>query len=89
MITGSVTLNGIGDNEFAEIIKVKLKFEGVLQFAPNQMQPIALPGQPGQQAKQGYNNAVLTWQNERGLKAAIEILTVIEEHQSRRLQAAA
>lgn len=76
-------MNGIGDHHLAEIIRVKMKHEDALSFNPGQMQPVMamVPHKPGggQQQKQvGYNNAILAWQNLKGLKAVLEILQEID-----------
>jgi hypothetical protein len=72
---GSITLNGIRDSELIVILKVKEKNESNLTFNPQQMQPAVEVVQPNNQQKQvGYNNVILHWQNEDGLKAVLEIL---------------
>jgi hypothetical protein len=83
MITGNMTLNGIGDHNLAEIIKVKIKHEDALIFNPQQMQPnlVMIPARPGvvqQQKQQGYNNVTLAWADLKGLKAVLEILQSID-----------
>jgi hypothetical protein len=83
MITGSITLNGIGDHNLAEIIRVKIKHEDALIFNPQQMQPnmTMIPPRPGvaqQQKQDGYNNAILAWKDLKGLKAVLEILQAID-----------
>jgi hypothetical protein len=72
---GSITLNGIRDSELIVILKVKEKSESNLTFNPQQIQPVMEAVQPNNQQKQvGYNNVIVHWQNEDGLKAVLEML---------------
>ncbi len=71
MITGSVTINGVSDEQLRMVLGVKIKNEDVLTFNPQQMQPT--PKQPSQSI-QFYNNMVLGWRDHKGLKAVEEIL---------------
>jgi hypothetical protein len=71
MITGSVTINGVSDEQLRMVLGVKIKNEDVLTFNPQQLQPA--PKQPGHQTQQ-YNNMMLGWRDTKGLKAVEEIL---------------
>lgn len=71
MITGSVTINGINNEQLRTVLSVKIKNEASLTFNPQQLQPI--PKQHNQ-PEQLYNNMVLTWRDHAGAKAVYEIL---------------
>jgi len=52
MNNGSLTLNGITDAQLDTIIRVKEQHEGVIDFNPQQLQPVGptqpfFPGRPG------------------------------------------
>jgi hypothetical protein len=67
--SGSVTVNGITDNELAEIIEIKAKHApNVFGFNPQQLQPT----NNGQQTI--YNNAVFSWNGEQGLAVVQEVI---------------
>lgn len=72
MYSGSVTLNGITDQDLVRILEVKVKHEKNLHFNPQQMQTQAPPNQP-----QFYNNIVLTWNDENGLEAVHQIIAIL------------
>jgi hypothetical protein len=99
MLTGSIVINGIDDKELRTLLSVKIEHEESLIFSPNQLQPIQQPvyphrpGQPQPQPQparqeQRYNNAVVSWNNEAGLKAVKELLHRLTEHAEKREQAA-
>jgi hypothetical protein len=73
MTNGSITLNGITDQQLIVILEAKVKNERVLAFNPQQMQPVN-QGAPGKPAKQTYNNVSLIWQNEDGARVGIDLL---------------
>jgi hypothetical protein len=78
MKSGQITINGISDNELIKILEVKAKHEGGLIFNPQQMQAnvqLTHPNKPPVQPKDSaYNNVILQFSNENGLKAVREIL---------------
>ena len=88
MLHGSVTINNIDDKQLRTLLTVKIEHEGSLIFNPQQLQPVpqvpVQPYRPGQPTpspvthEQRYNNAVLTWTSENGLKAVIELLVELE-----------
>ncbi|HSY03766.1 MAG TPA: hypothetical protein VK819_16505 [Acidobacteriaceae bacterium] len=97
MLTGTLTINGIDDKELRTLLTVKIEHEESLVFNPNQLQPFThppqqpyRPGQPPQPAarqEQRYNNAVVSWNQEAGLKAVKELLHRLTEHDEKREQA--
>lgn len=98
MLSGSVTINNIDDKQLRTLLTVKIEHEGSLIFNPQQLQPIpmnqAQPNRPGQPVQvvareQRYNNAVLSWNSEEGLKAVIEILVELEGKRHLKLREAA
>jgi hypothetical protein len=87
MLNGSVIINGINDKQLRALLTVKIEHEGSLIFNPSQLQPFQhgvpqqRPGQPPPQPvnqEQLYNNAVLTWNSEAGLKAVLQLLVELE-----------
>ncbi len=86
MLSGSVTINGINDKQLRTLLTVKIEHEGSLIFNPSQLQPCQhgvpqlRPGQPAQPVNQEqlYNNAVLAWNSEAGLKAVLQLLVELE-----------
>jgi hypothetical protein len=75
---GTVVLNGINDKDLVKILEVKIRHERIVQFNPQQMQVVGT-----QQGTQIYNNVVLNWQNEEGLKAVHQVISILlgrEEH---------
>lgn len=89
--TGTITINGIGDQDLREILGIKLKHEKSLNFNPQQLQPVVEQRprpQPQPQATQPqrYDNAVFTWQTDEGLEAVHQVISMLlkkEEHQER------
>jgi hypothetical protein len=77
MTNGNVVLNGISDKELLVILDVKLRYEGKLQFNPQQMKPVDRTTPGGQ--LQNYNNVSLTWSNNSGVQAVKEILHKLTE----------
>jgi len=73
VITGSVVVNGIADQDLIKILEVKVKHEKNLFFNPQQLQPTQVPGQPGQV----YNNVSLGWNGEDGLEAVHKIISIL------------
>lgn len=84
--TGSIVLNGVTDTDLVRILEVKIKHERVVSFNPPQMQPVNT--QQGQTYRQVYNNVILGWTNEEGLKAVHQILSILLEKEERKEQAA-
>lgn len=99
MLSGSVTINNIDDKQLRTLLTVKIEHEGSLIFNPQQLQPLPMnqvqPHRPGQPApapvtrEQRYNNAVLTWTSDDGLKAVIELLVELEGKRHLKLKEAA
>jgi hypothetical protein len=92
MRSGTLTINGISDKDLIKILEIKTKYEGDLQFMPNAIQPInqapQQPHRPGGPTaasaaprEQLYNNAVLNFTTDKGLKAVKEILHHLTEHE--------
>jgi hypothetical protein len=87
-LSGSMTINGIGDVELRGIWGIKIKREKSLVFNPQQLQPVA--DQRNSQARatgamqtQHYNNALFAWQADDGLEAVHQIISMPlkkEEH---------
>jgi hypothetical protein len=66
--SGSITMNGITDQEMVRIWEFKAKNEGAFNFNPQQFQVVSIQGQT-------YNNNVtFHWPGEAGLKVVHEIL---------------
>jgi hypothetical protein len=78
--TGSITINGISDSELIEILKIKEKHESDMMFNPASMKPHNEIIN-GQQKQEGYDNAVLAFNNEDGLKAVLGILKVLNHEE--------
>jgi hypothetical protein len=74
--TGSISINGVNDSELIEILKIKEKHESDMLFNPSQMQPLN-ENMNGVVKQTAYNNVVLTFHNEDGLKAVLGILKVL------------
>lgn len=79
--TGSFTVNGITDVELVKILEIKIKHEGTFGFNPQQLQPTAIPGRPTETI---YNNALFTWNNQKGLEAVHEVLSYLLKKEERR-----
>jgi len=87
MLTGTLSINRIDDSQLVKLLKVKIEHEGSLVFNPNQLQiapPSQQPQRPGMpplppQKEQLYNNAVIQWHNEAGLKAVKQLLHELTE----------
>lgn len=73
MITGSVIINGVNDKDLVKILDVKIKHETTLMFNPQQMQVLTQGNPP----RQFYNNVNLNWQNEDGLEAVHQIISIL------------
>ncbi len=84
MFTGTVVLNGLSDKDLVRILEVKIKHERVVQFNPQQLQVVGT-NQPGQQL---YNNVVLNWQNEDGMEAVHQIISILLKKEERAEKAA-
>jgi hypothetical protein len=74
---GTVTFNGVYDQQLETIIRVKERHESSIKFNPQQMQSISAypphtppPGSTGD----GYNNVVINWDGDDGLAAISEML---------------
>jgi hypothetical protein len=70
--TGTITLNGVTDRELIQILESKMRNEGKFNFSPSALQIQSKPGQ-----ETAYNNAILVWTSEDGLKAVNEIIGVL------------
>jgi|SRR6516165_8621564 len=70
--TGTITLNGVTDRELIQILESKMRNEGKFSFSPSALQ---IQNKPNQET--AYNNAILVWTNEDGLKAVHEIIGVL------------
>jgi hypothetical protein len=70
MTNGSVTVNGITDEDMVIIFEAKKRHEGKFQFGPQQLKPTNLvnPSRPG------YDNAVFAWSNQAGFEVVMELL---------------
>ncbi len=81
-MTGNLVLDGVSDKELVKILEVKVHHER-LEFNPQQMQigyqqeAPRSSRQPIQ--KQIYNNVVLQWKDEEGLKAIQEIVRLVQK----------
>lgn len=71
MITGSVTINGVNDEQLRTVLAIKIKNEDVLTFNPQHLQPAQ---KQSNQQEQRYNNMILQWKDHKGVKAIEEIL---------------
>ena len=80
MTTGSLTLNGVTDEEVIKILEAKKQQEEVFSFNPQQLQPVTRNAN-GKQLKE-YNSAILSWSSERGIQSVIELLRRLSERQS-------
>ena len=72
MYTGSVTLNGLTDQDLVKVFEIKIKYEKALYFNPQQMQQQNIP-----QGGQTYNNAVFNWSDQKGLEAVHRIISIL------------
>jgi hypothetical protein len=83
MKTGQLMVNGISDRELIKILEVKERHEGSLIFNPAQMQAnmqVQHPNRPPVQQKEAaYNNVILQFTDDKGLKAVREILHHLTE----------
>ena len=80
MNQGQIVLNGISEAQLIVILQEKEKLKK-FGFAPNQLQPLPIPPQQqGNPAVPAYNNAVLTWQNDDGLTAVRDVITILLHH---------
>jgi hypothetical protein len=90
VLSGNITINGVDDKQLRTLITVKIEHEGSLIFNPQQLQPIPQqnqpprPGypqqpQPQQPREQTYNNAMVSWNGEAGLKAVKQLLHELTE----------
>jgi hypothetical protein len=70
---GQITLNGITE---AQLILILQQKDRLKQFGFNvqQCQQVLITVTPGQVGVPGYNNAILSWQNEDGLKEVHEVV---------------
>jgi len=67
--TGSLTINGITDDELAHILEVKAKHTNAFHFNPQGLQPA-----PNAQQQTYYNNATFAWNSEQSLQLVHEII---------------
>ncbi|MGC1482346.1 MAG: hypothetical protein WA789_01015 [Candidatus Acidiferrum sp.] len=70
MTSGSMILNGVTDKQLAKIIEYKASHEGLFNFSLSQTQQVPTP--PNQPTT--YNNFVILWGSDNGLKAVVELL---------------
>jgi hypothetical protein len=75
--TGTITLNGVTDRELIQILESKMKNEGKFSFSPSALQ---IQNKPNQET--AYNNAILVWASEDGLKAVHEIIGLLLKKQA-------
>jgi hypothetical protein len=75
--TGSLTINGVTDQELVKLLDIKIRHESSIGFNPQQMHTAqtATP-QPGKPVPV-YNNVILTWVNANGLEAVREVLDTL------------
>jgi hypothetical protein len=79
MTNGLVTLNGLTDKQLVTVLEAKIHHEGKVFFNPQQVQQVPAP-QPNPQGKTLNNNVVVSWHNEEGFKAAIELQANLAGH---------
>jgi hypothetical protein len=84
--SGSVTINGLSDQDLVKILEVKIKYEKELYFNPQQLQPVQQ--QPPHGAAQIYNNAMFNWNNEKGLEAVHKIISILLKKEGQQEKAA-
>ncbi len=96
MKSGQIIINGIDDRDLIKILEIKEKHEGELIFQPNVLQMLPLqppqptrpnvphqpPQQPQQRKPQVYNNAIISFNSEKGLHAVLEILKHLSEERA-------
>lgn len=76
--SGSVTINGITDNELAEILEIKAKNHGLgssFNFNPQTMSQANVNTSQGVQSY--YNNAQFSFNGEGGLRVVQEIVNFL------------
>ncbi|QEE27281.1 hypothetical protein FTW19_04195 [Terriglobus albidus] len=79
MTSGSVTLNGLDDKQLVVVLEAKIRNEGKLFFNPQHIQQLpANPARPG--GTMLNNNVIVSWQNEEGFKAGIEMQAQLAGH---------
>jgi hypothetical protein len=73
MTSGSLVLNGVTDKQLAAIVEFKVSPSGQFNFnlAATQQVPVP-PNQPSI-----YNNFIITWANDAGLKSVVELLSTL------------
>lgn len=74
MDSGSLTLNGMTDEDLIKILEVKAKNEQLLEFNPHLTQPVNLVTPPGQRAIPRYNNVIVNWRSEEGAHLVADLL---------------
>jgi P pilus assembly chaperone PapD len=79
MTNGSVTLNGVTDKQLVAVLEAKIHHEGKVFFNPQQVQQVPAQ-QPNPEGKTLNNNVVVSWHNEEGFKAAIELQARLAGH---------
>jgi len=78
MTNGSVTLNALTDKQLVTVLEAKIRHEGMLFFNPQHVQQAQCnPPRPGVTVN---NNVIVTWNNEAGFKAAIELQAELSNH---------
>jgi len=71
---GSITLNGMTDADLVMILQIKEKHESTLDFSPQQLQATQTTANQPSPGKKFYNNVILIWKNNDGLKAVFQIV---------------
>jgi hypothetical protein len=75
-VTGTITVNGITDEELIKILEIKLKHKA-MEFSPSQLQVQKQQNQPTR-----YNAATFTWQDPAGLEGVHQVLGMLLKKQS-------
>jgi len=69
MTSGNITLNGINDSQIAKIFEFKTTHGAQFVIAFNSQQVQQAANQPTM-----YNNFVLAWSNDAGLKLVLQLV---------------
>jgi len=74
MTTGTITVSGVSEKQLADLIEFKIAHQGKFIFNPVQAQQQATQAKPPQQPSFFYNNVIISWNDDAGLKVVIELL---------------
>lgn len=75
MQAGSMVLNGVTDKQLAAILEFKTAHEGTFTLNLTQMQQVAAAGAVGIAPPiMVYNNVIMGWPNDVGLKTLLQLL---------------